>query len=190
MLSSADISKLSDNALRVIVQNTYNSSDQAQQQQIFEQIKAARDGTRKPAVATAAQSLHRSVRKLAGHAALQGTASSADPVEFTRKAMFSITTPIGQAEEQIPVVRAWVASGVGCGITHALGDDSSVVSVSCAKAEDSTSNSVITGEVTVTAKYDFDLVHVVKETLLRAGQGFEAPFDMLNYVVEKNVIEA
>jgi hypothetical protein len=149
VVSSADLKKVSDNTLRVIVQQTYSKSTKEEQQAIFNQLKEAKEDDNQPSTSQAAHELYRATTKLSltrplsiiGKEPTQG-----DDVSET----FEVETPINQAQQQAGKLETWIRAS----LAEAFGKHAQQITVECYQKSSSTSNSRITGKAIVTFKGD------------------------------------
>jgi len=151
VMSSAEIKGLSDNTLKDIVQQTYSTSTGTEQQAIFEQIKEARDNELQPSSSQAQQHFQRAISKMRVNTlglinmpeGPSTPGSTTDQVDVSE--VFEARTPMGRAQSQCPLLEAWIWGGVAA----AFGLNAAEVSVPCEKYGPSTSDSLISGLVTL-----------------------------------------
>ncbi|KAI8623251.1 hypothetical protein F5Y19DRAFT_459071 [Xylariaceae sp. FL1651] len=149
VISSADLSTVSDNTLRVIVQQTYSESTKDEQTAIYEQLKKARDEDKQPSTSEAAHELHRAAAKFARAKPLSLLRGPPiQTVDVTQ--IFEVETQIGQAQNQAGRLGAWVRAS----LAHAFGKKVEQISVECYQESSSTSNSRIVGKAEVSFKED------------------------------------
>ncbi|KAI0528344.1 hypothetical protein GGR58DRAFT_509588 [Xylaria digitata] len=172
VISSAELKGLSNNTLRNIVQQTYGTSTNEEQEKIFQQIKTARDEEEQPADSTRRREFRRAMAKMHTGSLKQGASetSSKDAANKSEhharvSEMFSIRTPIGEAQKQCHAIEAMIRGG----IVTIFGDEVRHVSVMCVQSHESTSDSLISGEVDIIVPKG--RVGTAKERLARAIAG-------------------
>lgn len=111
VISSADLKNVSDNTLKVIVQQTCSESSKEEQQDIYEQLKKGRDGEKQPSTAQAAHELHRAAAKLRLEQPLL-TKGWQPPKTVDVSQTFEAETALDQARQQAGKLNAWIRASL------------------------------------------------------------------------------
>ncbi|KAF9735674.1 hypothetical protein PMIN06_010259 [Paraphaeosphaeria minitans] len=152
VVSSVDAGKLDDGTLRNIVQIVYGTLPADDQKKILNQLKAAARDEQQPNPQLAAIQLNKAVRAVAGIPSPADDQPSPPPT-VTLQQEFSVTFPIGQAAANAPTMESYLRGGLVEAFNHdPNGAELYELSVICKRAEDSISDTVVSGEVSVVRK--------------------------------------
>ncbi|KAI9866425.1 MAG: hypothetical protein M1813_001547 [Trichoglossum hirsutum] len=159
VISSADLKNVSDNTLKVIVQQTYSQSSKEEQQDIYEQLKKGRDSENQPSTAP--------------------LRNFQPPKTVDVSQTFEAETTLDQARQQAGKLNAWIRAS----LADAFSEDSQQTSVECYQDSSSTSNSRITGQAKVTFRGDstHDVKKVVDKSLKAAANAALSEFSISSY---------
>lgn len=141
VLSSADISKLDDNTLKVIVQETYADSAPEKMQNIYKQIKEARDSAQSVPDSIARAELHSAVTLMNLKSPLNFIGAEPLGEVKTISCQFHAMTPMNQGSQQASGLETWIRGRVAAVVSGKAVESS----VWCFADDKSTSDSCISG---------------------------------------------